>query len=97
MILNRVEPDDRDSYINKRVDMPGKLMYILFRQYYSKLLKDLSKYFKKTTYPYPGDDEPVNIINQIRSNTIEQGLKQGLTTGRWGPAPNKLVGNPRNS
>lgn len=90
--LKRIDTDDRDSYINKRIDMPGALMFILFKQYYKKLLNDINRYFKKKNYPYPGNEDPINVINQIRSNTIEQGLKTGLMTGKWGPAPSKRNG-----
>lgn len=33
--------DDRDSYINKRLDTPGVLLAQLFRQYYGKTIKDM--------------------------------------------------------
>ena len=80
--LNREKPDDRDSYENKRVDMPGTLMAQLFKQYYKRMMAEISKHFEKK---YNGDDEnPINVINQIRPNTIEQGLIQGLSTGTWG-------------
>ena len=32
--------DDRDSYTNKRIELPGILLANLFRQYFSKLVKD---------------------------------------------------------
>ena len=41
------EYDDRDSYINKRVDTPGILMASLFRQYYSKVIKDMKNIVQK--------------------------------------------------
>ena len=80
--LKRKDADDRDSYINKRVDMPGILMTQLFKQYYKKLLNDIKKFFQKK---YSGDDaNPINVINQIKPNTIEQGMINGLATGVWG-------------
>tara|TARA_B100000886_G_scaffold336026_1_gene294071 strand:+ start:113 stop:3469 length:3357 start_codon:yes stop_codon:yes gene_type:complete len=80
--LKVTEPDDRDSYENKRVDMPGTLMAQLFKQYYKKMLNEINKFFEKK---YNGDDEnPINVINQIKPNIIEQGLVQGLSTGVWG-------------
>ena len=80
--LGRKDPDDRDSYVNKRVDMPGTLITQLFKQYYKKMLNDIKKFFEKK---YNGDDEnPINVINQIKPNTIQQGLINGLSTGIWG-------------
>jgi len=80
--LNRVKPDDRDSYVNKRIDMPGTLIAQLFRQFYKKMLNDIYKYFEKK---YNGDDDnPISVINQIKPSTIEIGLINGLSTGVWG-------------
>jgi DNA-directed RNA polymerase beta subunit/intein/homing endonuclease len=79
--LGRNFPDDRDSYLNKRVDLVGNLMDELFRQFFRKMLNECNKYFKKRN---TNDEEPINIINQIRPNTIEQGLKAALLTGAWG-------------
>ena len=80
--LEREEADDRDSYVNKRIDMPGTLISDLFKQYYKKMLNDINKFFEKK---YNGDnDNPINVINQIKPNTIEIGLINGLSTGVWG-------------
>lgn len=79
--LGRIKPDDRDSYINKRVDLPGQLIFDLFKQYYKKMLNECNKFFKKRN---PDDDNPLNVINQIKPNIIEQGLKTALLTGTWG-------------
>jgi len=79
--LGRVLPDDRDSYLNKRVDLVGNLMDELFRQFFRKMINECNKYFKKRN---TNDENPINIINQIRPNTIEQGLNAALLTGAWG-------------
>ena len=79
--LGRIPQDDRDSFINKRIDLPGSLMFDLFKQFYKKMLNECTKFFKKRN---TDDDNPLNIINQIKPNTIEQGLKTALLTGAWG-------------
>jgi DNA-directed RNA polymerase II subunit RPB2 len=79
--LGRIKKDDRDSFVNKRVDLPGNLMFELFKQYYKKMLNECSKNFKKRN---DNDDNPINIINQIKPNIIEQGLLAALSTGNWG-------------
>jgi DNA-directed RNA polymerase beta subunit len=38
--LGRIQKDDRDSYINKRIDLPGTLLDELFRQFYRKMLNE---------------------------------------------------------
>ena len=78
--LGRVPLDDRDSYLNKRVDLPGDLLMELFRQFYRQMLNVCSNFFKKRS---GSDDTPLNIINQIKPNTIEQGIKASLLTGAW--------------
>lgn len=30
-LLNRIPVDDRDSYLNKRIDLPGDLLFELFK------------------------------------------------------------------
>ena len=78
--LKRAKLDDRDSYINKRVDLPGDLLFELFKQQYKKMMSECNKFF---TGHNDNDDKPINIINQIKPNTIEQGLKAALLTGSW--------------
>ncbi len=78
--IGRMSIDDRDSYINKRVDLPGDLLMELFRQFYRQMLNNCGNFFKKRS---GSDEEPLNIINQIKPNTIEQGMKASLLTGAW--------------
>lgn len=79
--LKRIPVDDRDSFVNKRLDLPGALMFDLFKQSYKKMLNECSKFFRKRNND---DDKPQVIINQIKPNIIEQGLKTALSTGAWG-------------
>ncbi len=79
--LGRIKPDDRDSFVNKRVDLPGTLIMELFKQYYKKMMNECNKFFKKRN---PDDENPLNVINQIKPNIIDQGLKTALLTGNWG-------------
>ena len=81
VILGRNEPDDRDALQNKRIELPGVLLGQLFRQNWKKMLNEISKHFKKKNQ---SDNNPINVVNQIKSTTIEQGLKSGLSTGIWG-------------
>ena len=37
------KPDDRDSYSNKRIDTTGNLLNNLFRNYFNKVVKDMTK------------------------------------------------------
>lgn len=44
------------------------------------MLNECSKFFRKRNND---DDNPQNVINQIKPNIIEQGLKTALLTGAW--------------
>jgi len=84
--------DDRDSYLNKRVDLTGTLLNNLFRNYFNKLVKDMEKQILrevnngswKSTDDYENIINLTNIYKIIKSNTIENGIKRALGTGDFG-------------
>jgi DNA-directed RNA polymerase II subunit RPB2 len=84
--------DDRDSYLNKRVDLTGSLLNNLYRNYFNKLVKDMEKQIIReiNTGSWKSTDNYENIINLtniykiIKSTTIENGLKRALSTGDFG-------------
>jgi DNA-directed RNA polymerase II subunit RPB2 len=84
--------DDRDSYVNKRVDLTGSLLNNLFRNYFNKLVKDMEKQVIKeiNTGSWKSTDDYLSIINLtniykiVKSMTIENGLKRALATGDFG-------------
>ena len=41
--MNWLPPDDRDSYLNKRIELTGTLLNNLFRNYFNKLVKEMQK------------------------------------------------------
>jgi DNA-directed RNA polymerase II subunit RPB2 len=87
-----IKHDDRDSYINKRIDLTGSLLNNLFRNYFNKLVKDMEKQIVReiNTGSWKSKDDYENIINLtniykiIKSNTIENGIKRALSTGDFG-------------
>jgi DNA-directed RNA polymerase II subunit RPB2 len=86
------EQDDRDSYINKRIDITGISLNNLFRNYFNKLVKDMQKQIVKEikTGSWKSKNDYKNIINQtniykiVKSTTIENGIKRALSTGDFG-------------
>ena len=84
--------DDRDSYINKRVDLTGTLLNNLFRNYFNKLVKDMEKQVIReinggswrSTDDYERIINLTNVYKIIKSTTIENGLKRALSTGDFG-------------
>ncbi len=90
--LGRIPLDDRDSYLNKRIDLTGTLLNNLFRNYFNKLVKDMQKQIisEINTGSWKSTDDYINIVNKtniykiIKSTTIENGLKRALSTGDFG-------------
>lgn len=86
------QQDDRDSYLNKRIDLTGTLLNNLFRNYFNKLVKDMQKSIIKeintgswrSTYDYMNIVNHTNIYKIIKSTTIENGIKRALSTGDFG-------------
>jgi DNA-directed RNA polymerase II subunit RPB2 len=87
-----IKADDRDSYINKRVDLTGTSLNNLFRNYFNKLVKDMEKQIVKeiNSGSWRSTEDYLNIINLtniykiVKSTTIENGFKRALATGDFG-------------
>jgi len=87
-----IKADDRDSYINKRIDLTGTSLNNLFRNYFNKLVKDMEKQIIKeiNNGSWRSTEDYLNIVNQtniykiVKSNTIENGFKRALSTGDFG-------------
>jgi DNA-directed RNA polymerase II subunit RPB2 len=78
--LGKIQVDDRDSYINKRIDLVGDLMYELYKQQHKKMMSECKRFFDSRNKLH---DNPINIINNIKPNIIEQGINAALSTGNW--------------
>jgi len=87
--LGWVKPSDRDSYVNKRIDMTGTLLNNLFRNYFNKLVKEMQKHIVKeinagswrSNEDYQNIINPGNICKMVKSTTIETGINRALATG----------------
>jgi DNA-directed RNA polymerase beta subunit len=84
--------DNRDSYINKRVDTPGILMSNLFRQCYGKMTKELKVVIEKELNLWRGNVNiptseiitDINIHRFFKQSLLESWIKYSLSTGNWG-------------
>ena len=87
-----IKGDDRDSYLNKRIDLTGTSLNNLFRNYFNKLVKDMEKQIIKeiNNGSWRSNEDYLNILNLtniykiVKSNTIENGFKRALSTGDFG-------------
>jgi DNA-directed RNA polymerase II subunit RPB2 len=83
------QPDDRDSYLNKRIDLTGTLLNNLFRNYFNKLVKEMQKQVVReinngswrSTEDYENIINMTNIYKIMKSTTIENGITRALSTG----------------
>ena len=82
-------PDDRDSYVNKRIELTGTLLNNLYRNYFNKLVKEMQKQVVReiNNGSWRSMDDYENIINMtniykiMKSTTIENGINRALSTG----------------
>ena len=87
-----IKEDDRDSYINKRIDLTGTSLNNLFRNLFNRLVKDIEKQVIKEIKngSWRSKDDYDNIINLtniykiVKPTTIENGIKRALATGDFG-------------
>jgi DNA-directed RNA polymerase II subunit RPB2 len=87
--LGILPPDDRDSYLNKRIELTGTLINNLFRNYFNKLVKEMQKQIIReiNTGSWRSNEDYENIINMtniykiMKSTTIENGINRALATG----------------
>jgi DNA-directed RNA polymerase II subunit RPB2 len=84
--------DDRDSYVNKRLDLCGTSLNNLYRNHYNKFVKDGEKQIIreinngawKSTDDYENIINYTNIYKIFKSTTLENGIKRALSTGDFG-------------
>jgi DNA-directed RNA polymerase beta subunit len=87
--LGWIPCDDRDSYLNKRIELTGTLLNNLFRNYFNKLVKEMQKQVVReinngswrSTEDYENIINMTNIYKIMKSTTIENGITRALSTG----------------
>ncbi|CAF3437533.1 DNA-dependent RNA polymerase II [Fusarium graminearum] len=78
--LGRREPDDRDHFGKKRLDLAGPLLAKLFRGIIRRMNQELSNYLKRCVE----SNRNFNLNVAIKPGTLSNGLKYSLATGNWG-------------
>jgi DNA-directed RNA polymerase II subunit RPB2 len=87
--LGWIPTDDRDSYLNKRIELTGTLLNNLFRNYFNKLVKEMQKQIVReinngswrSSQDYENIINMTNIYKIMKSTTIENGINRALSTG----------------
>lgn len=80
--IDRTLIDDRDYYGNKRLEMAGQMMSLLFEDVLKKLNWDLRKQAEKKLSKGPKVEE-FDISRSIRQDIITSGIELSLVTGHW--------------
>ena len=91
--LGRTPVDDRDSFINKRIDMPGDIIMDIAIKTHKKMLNDCNKLFWKRTQG--NNENPPNIINHIQPKKVELQIKKTLSIGSYDNKPGCAMPLPR--
>ena len=78
--------DDKDSFMNKRVESSGELMAQLFRNLFAKFVKEIKTACDKEMMGGSSkfNDLKNNLNKKLKPNEIESGLKFSLSNGSWG-------------
>jgi DNA-directed RNA polymerase II subunit RPB2 len=87
--LGWLDTNDRDSYVNKRIELTGTLLNNLFRNYFNKLVKEMQKQIVReinngswrSSEDYGSIINMTNIYKIMKSTTIENGISRALSTG----------------
>ena len=82
--LGMINYDDRDSFLNKRVETSGELMEKLFRINFLKFVKELKGVCDKDMMAGRFGELALNLSKKLKPNSIENDTKFALSTGNWG-------------
>jgi DNA-directed RNA polymerase II subunit RPB2 len=78
--LGRRDPDDRDHFGKKRLDLAGPLLAKLFRGIVRRLNLEFSNYMRRCIEA----NRQFSLRGGIKTGTLTNGLKYSLATGNWG-------------
>ena len=91
------DTDDRDSYINKRIETCGHLIANLTYQCMNRITRDIKMYINREvssgswnmSRDYNDIINEINICKIIKSSYLETVLKGAMATGNWGMKNNQ--------
>lgn len=79
------KPDDRDNYMNKRIDTPGILCYDLFKQLFRKYVDAVTAALDKRK------QTPDITTIMAKQTDITKGFMYCFGTGNWGALKNNYI------
>lgn len=74
--------DDRDYYGNKRLELAGGLLALLFEDLFKRMNSDLKR-AAENHLGKSGRTQPFDVVKFIRTDTITFGLEHAIISGNW--------------
>jgi DNA-directed RNA polymerase III subunit RPC2 len=80
--LGKMPLDDKDYYGNKRLELAGDLLSLLFEDLFKIFNKDLKRQ-ADLVLSKPNRAQAFDVVKTIRPDTISNGLINAIATGNW--------------
>jgi len=75
--------DDKDYYGNKRLELAGNLIALLFEDLFKKFCFDLKKIIDKELPKQSAKKAPFDAIVHFHTDTITNGIQAAMKSGNW--------------
>jgi DNA-directed RNA polymerase III subunit RPC2 len=80
--LGKLPLDDKDYYGNKRLELAGNLLSLLFEDLFKIFSKDLKRQ-ADLVLSKPNRAQAYDVVKSIRPDTITNGMITAIATGNW--------------
>lgn len=80
--LGIIRLDDKDYYGNKRLELAGQLMALLFEDLFKRFNADMKKK-ADLVLGKPNRADAFDMMTQVRQDTITSGMLNAVATGNW--------------
>lgn len=80
--IGRIKLDDKDYYGNKRLELAGQLMALLFEDLFKRFNSDLKR-AADAVLSKPARAEAFDVLRSVRTDTISNGMLNAVATGNW--------------
>jgi DNA-directed RNA polymerase III subunit RPC2 len=81
-VLNPALLDDKDYYGNKRLELAGSLISLLFEDLFKRFNSDLKRQ-ADMVLSKPSRAQQFDVVKIMRQDTITQGFVHAISTGSW--------------
>ena len=82
VVLGKSQMDDKDYYGNKRLELAGNLLSLLFEDLFKLFNKDLKRQ-ADMVLSKPNRAQAFDVVKYIRPDTITNGMVTAISTGNW--------------